>query len=438
MNILNQHFYLESSLNINLKILTMKTKYLIYSVLLGALIFGSCEKEKDDTPETIFRSGTVEGVWKKNSKIIVNGHLIVPEGKSLTIEDGVKVIVNDTTMGIEILVYGNLYSKGTPSNPVIFTVADSLKSKKIFPRLWGGILCGPTSEELFIDNTIIEYTGFVTTEESPSVKAGFFKAKAGEGLPAINFKNTNGKVVIMNSVFRNLGEDCFYLEGGNIIITNNVIYTQGETGGDAINLKSGCIADICFNLIYSPNTNGLKLSNSGDRTPQCHVVAYNNTIVNAGWRRPTVKGGSIWLESGVYAELWNNMIVNCRFGIKNNSKDPADNRSIYDYTYYYGYTQECVDNFQSGIKDVVRGNNDIAATLAQQNDPLFENYPLDTDLNNAVFNTNWDFHLKLNSPALSGGKTNFTRNFATNGVVVEGKTYYSPEPKPHFGAYGTK
>ncbi len=399
----------------------------------------SCEKNDNKPKDQTIDGGDVYGVWEKNSTITVNGHLVIPEGKSLTIEEGVNVVINDPTLGTEILVYGNLYSKGTDSNPVTFTVAEQAKGTVDFPRIWGGILCGPTSKELLIDNTIIEYTGFVTTEESPSVKAGFFKGIAGEGLPAINFKNNvDGKVVITNSTFRNLGEDCMYFEGGNIIVANNTIYTQGETGGDAINLKAGTVADVCFNLVYSPNTNALKLSNSGDRTPQCHVVGYNNTIVNAGWRRPTVKGGGIWLEAGVYAELWNNLHINCRFAIKNNSKDAADARSTYDYSYYYGYTQECVNNFQAGVKDVVRGTHDVAGTTANQNDPMFENYPLNTDVNNATFNANWDFHLKAGSPALTGAKTDFTRNFGTTGITINGKTYTSPAPKSHFGAFGTK
>lgn len=417
----------------------MKTNYILGMLAAGLLILSGCEKEDNKPKNLTLEGGEVYGVWEKGSTVTVNGHLVIPEGKSLTIEEGVTVIMNDSTQGLEILVYGNLYSKGTASNPVTFTVPEEYKNKGNFPRLWGGILCGPTSKELLIEHTVMEYTGYVTTEESPSVKAGFFKGIAGEGLPAINFKNNvDGKVVVTNSVFRNLGEDCMYLEGGNVIVANNLIYTQGETGGDAINIKAGVIADVCFNVVYSPNTNALKLSNSGDRTPQCHVVGYNNTIVNAGWRRPTVKGGGIWLESGVYAELWNNLHVNCRFAIKNNSKDAADTRSTYDYSYYYGYTQECVNNFQAGVKDVVRGPNDIAGTQAGQNDPMFENYPLSTDVNNANFNTSWDFHLKAGSPALTSAKTNFVRNFGTIGIPINGKTYISPAPKQHFGALGTK
>lgn len=414
-------------------------KKTILGLFLAAAVFAGCEKE-DEVKDQILDGGSVSGVWEKGSTVTVNGHLTIPEGQTLTIEEGVTVLMNDTAVGQEILVYGNLHCKGTAANPVKFTVPENLRKTGNFPRIWGGILCGPTAKELLMEYTIMEYTGYVTTEESPSVKAGFFKASAGEGLPAINFKNNvDGKVVVMNCTFGNLGEDCMYLEGGKIIVSNNKIYTQGETGGDGINLKSGCIADVCFNMVYSPNTNALKLSNSGDQTPQCHVVGYNNTIVNAGWRRPTVKGGGIWLEAGVYAELWNNLHANCRFAVKNNAKEAADARSTYDYSYYYGYTAECVANFQPGVKDVVRGAHDVAGTTAGDKNPMFENYPVETNTSNATFNTGWDFHLKAGSPALTGAQTTFTRNFSEGkGFAIAGKTYTSPAPAAYFGAFGTK
>ena len=418
----------------------MKMKHLFGFFVLAFVLFTSCEKETATEPvDQILDGGEVSGIWEKGSTVTLNGHLVVPEGKSLTIEEGVTVLMNDTSIGQEILVYGNLYCKGTATNPITITVPEKLRKPGNFPRLWGGILCGPTAKELLMEYVHMEYTGYVTTEESPSVKAGFFKAAAGEGLPVVNFKNNiDGKVVILNSTFNNLGEDCFYLEGGNIIVANNKIYTQGETGGDAINLKAGCIADVAFNMVFSPNTNALKLSNSGDRTPQCHVVGYNNTIVNAGWRRPTVKGGGIWLEAGVYAEIWNNLQVNCRFAVKNNAKEPGDIRSTYDYSFYYAHTQEGLDSYLPTVKDVVRGAHDIAGATPGDKNPMFENYTLATDPNNATFNTSWDFHLKAGSPALTGAKTDFARNYSTAGIAINGVTYKSPAPAIHFGALGTK
>ena len=64
-----------------------------------------------------------------------------------------------------------------------------------------------------------------------------------------------------------------------------------------VNVKAGCKVDAAYNLMFAPNTNGFKLSSSGQNDEagrkQALIRAYNNTIVNAGWRRDGVKGGSV-------------------------------------------------------------------------------------------------------------------------------------------------
>jgi len=415
----------------------MKISKLFYALLIGAAVITACNKDEEVKPkDETLTGGEVSGVWEKGSTITLNGHISIPVGKTLVIEEGVTVLMSDTVIGQEILVYGNLYCKGTAENPITFTVPENLRRAGNFPRIWGGIICAPSCKELLMLYTHMEYTGYVTTETSPSVIAGLFKGEAGEGVPAVNFRNeVDGKIVIQHCTFNNLGEDGFYLEGGKYIISHNTFYTTGETGGDAINLKSGSIADVCFNLVYSPNTNALKLSNSGDRVPQCEPVCYNNTIVNCGWRRPTPKGGGIWLEDGVNALIYNNLLVNCRFGVKN---DEADERCISDYNYFYGYSQECVDNFQLGVDLVIQGEHDIAGTAAGSNDPKLVNFPLNNVQTNSTFNTSWDFHLMAGSPALTGANTAFNRHFSSAGITIDGVDYKSPAPAVHYGAFATK
>lgn len=415
----------------------MKLTKWIFATLIASLFFVACDKKEDVvTPkDTTVNGGEVSGVWEKNSTITVKGHITVPAGKSLMIEEGVTVLMSDTAIGQEILVYGNLYCKGTAAKPIKITVPENLRKPGLFPRIWGGIICAPSCKEVCLEYTEIAYTGYVTTEQSPSVLAGLFKGSAGEGLPALNFRNeVDGKLIVEHCTFHHIGEDATYLEGGSYIIDNNLFYTLGETGGDAINLKSGSVTDICYNTFFSPNTNALKLSNSGDRVPQCNPICYNNTLINAGWRRPSVKGGGIWLETSVFAEIYNNLHVNCRFGVKFSK---ADTRCVYDYNYYYGYDQETVNNFQSTTKDVVRGPNDIGGTVAGENDPKLKNFPLNFDKNSAVFDPTWDFHLTAGSPAIGKGTTAFTRHFGTTGITLStGQTFKSPEPSTTIGAWG--
>jgi len=46
--------------------------------------------------------------------------------------------------------------------------------------------------------------------------------------------------------------------------------------------------------------------------------------------------------------------------------------------------------------------------------------------------------LGAGSPALTGGKTDFTRHFAASGITIDGTEYKSPAPAVYFGAFGEK
>jgi hypothetical protein len=166
------------------------------------------------------------------------------------------------------------------------------------------------------------------------------------------------------------------------------------------------------------------------------VIGYNNTIVNAGWRRPTIKGGSIWVEVAVRAELYNNLLANDRFGIKCDPKNPKDSRSKVSNNLYYGATPDGVTGFQT-TSEILAGTNDIISKTVGDNDPKFANYPLTTDSKNATFNTAWDFRLQSGSPAIGKGTTSFTRLYADGLTFANGTTYKSPAPSTTIGAFGT-
>lgn len=418
-------------------------KILRYTLLAASLGFMSCEDANHDVDLSEINSnsagvsGEVSGTWTRNSVIKVSGDIVIPAGKRLVIEEGCTVEM-DAEAKPEFIVLGNLYVKGTEESPVRITTVKELRTPDSWGQNWGGILCGQSAEEVLLEHAIIEYGGASTTQSSLSVKLGLYKAAAGENLPAIWFSNSNGKLVMKNSIIKNFFDDSTYFDGGQLIITGNKFYTTGKSGGEGVNIKSGTLADVSYNLFYSNNTNAMKLSNAGDRSPQAHVVAYNNTILNTGWRRPSIKGGSIWLEQTVHAEIYNTLFVNTRFGVKEDTKKPKDARSTIANNLYYGHNAEAVKGFTPNGKDQVGGVNDILDTKTPgANDPKFVNYPLNTDMYNAVFNPEWDFRLMPGSPAIGKGKTNITKNFP-KGLVMDGITYESPAPSATIGAYGVK
>lgn len=418
---------------------TLKNLTTIASALV--LIYGCTPKatvDSDPTPApgTTNISGNVEGTWKKGQTYVVDDVLYIKEGTSLTIEEGVTVLFN-TSKAPEVIIDGNFYSMGTEQNPVKFTVADSLKTDaNKFGKLWGGLIASPKCAEMVIKHTTIEYGGATTTEESASVKAGLYKAESGANVPAIYYNNVNGKLIVMHSRINNFQDDGFYIEGGKVLIANNVFHTTGISGGDAVNIKSGVLADIVYNVFYSPNTNAMKLSNGGGKTPQTHIIAYNNTIINAGNRRPDIKGGSIWLEKSVRCDAVNNLIVNSRFGIKRDRRDEEDKRSTVFNTHYYGNTQLIVNSFQPS-NEIMVGTNDIISTVVGFNDPQFVNYPVTDAGDKAQFDNAWDFHLKDGAPGLGKGKTDIAGHHK-DGLIVNGITYNTPLPADYIGAKGKK
>ncbi len=402
--------------------------------------------------------GDVEGIWEKNAIVNVTGQIRVAEGKTLTIQEGAQIIFSTTALDesntkIEFLVDGNLYCYGSNTNKIRFTVPETERTTaNKYTRLWGGIIGSTKCPAMVLDNVIVEYTGAITTKSSPSVVNGLFKADGGEGMVAFNTNNVDGKYVITNSTFRYTGEDALYLMGGNCIVANNIFYAVGATGGEAINVKAGVALDATRNLIYSPNTNGFKLSGSGVSAtrPIKTINAYNNTIINAGWRRDGLKGGSIWAEKGVIANVFNNLLVNCLFGIKNSSASLADEQSVFNYnflasgiqksslTIHQAANQTAYDGFKTGVVDVVYGTNDKAGQAVGDNDPKFVNFPFNTNpLVNDELDSSWDFTL-TDGPALTGATTTRTVLFSSTGIVINGKTYTSALPASYFGAFNKK
>lgn len=428
----------------------MKKTILFFAVILTLLPFTSCKQSTDDNTDTrIYPTGSI--VWRQDTTIVLDTTYILPQGKSLYIEPGVTVIMNDTTVRPEFIVLGNIYCEGTDAKPITFTVAKQYRDyAHRYKGYWGGIICGYDSEEALLDHVIIEYGGAQTTEKSISYQLGLYKTDSGESVPGFFFCNTNGSFVLENCTFRYNAEDQVYVVGGNSIVAHNTFISPGDDGGDCINYKSGCTADVCYNLIYNGYSTGLKLSNNGGVSPQTHIFCYNNTLVNTGWRRTSVKGGSIWMEKNVYAELYNNLIYDCRFALKHDVGSPEDSRSVYTPNFYFASTATGVTQYGAdAVAGQLVGENDIVSTTPGQYDPLFVNFTRQTsmDINCGTtqsglvpqsWNDSWDFHLSSTSPALTGGTTGFTRHFGKAGIEIDGTEYTSPEPNTYFGAFGQK
>lgn len=432
---------------------------------------GDSNTGQNETAKILNVSGEVSGTWEKNSTVNVTGHITVPQGQSLTIEEGVNVIFTAQGVGVnhvpvEFTVDGNLYIKGTAEKPVLLSTEENQRTAdNVFAGLWGGIVASATCDEMLIDHAIIEYTGGAVIEGSPAATAGVYTA-GDDAYPQITTNNVNGRYVITNSVIRNGWSDGIYLMGGKAIIEGNTFIANGYDGAEAVNCKAGVLADVVGNVMFSPNTNGLKLSSSGqsETRGQAKIQAYNNTIINAGWRRDGEKGGSVYVEKNAMVNIYNNLMVNCKFLAQTPKYSDPDNptagyasASVINYNYYasgsqksdivfpdesnvayawegYNYNNK---NYNKTVVDV----NSVIATQADGKDPLFVNFPINNvPLTSYTYNDAWDFHLTASSPALNGAYTGTDMEglFCTTGLTVGGNQYKTSLAQNYYGAFGRK
>ena len=136
------------------------TKKSLLMLAMAAALVCSCSDDNDQPepstepqPETPVNQEVTDtemrvwGTWKAGTVVNLDRHLVVPAGKSLTIEEGVQIIVSTAGVGVnhtpvEITVEGNLYAIGTADKPILFSVDPSLRTEaNAVKGLWGGIVC---------------------------------------------------------------------------------------------------------------------------------------------------------------------------------------------------------------------------------------------------------------------------------------------------------
>lgn len=417
------------------------------------------------TNKAISVSGEVSGTWDAYTTVTVTGQLKVPAGKSLTIKEGVEVIFNSSDAsgaGIEFTVDGNIYCQGTPDEPILFSIpANERQFSNVTDckNLWGGFMLNNSSAdaEALFEHCIIEYAGSPMIETSPSVTSGIYTAGEDYGVQITTGPQFKGSLVVTNCIIRNGFSDGIYMQGGQAIITHNTFSGNGATGGEAVNVKAGTSTVVAFNVMYSPNTNGLKLSSSGQDDAagrgQAKCVAYNNTIINAGWRRDGTKGGCIYVEKNILVNVFNNLMVNCKYRAQAPKwgtpgvSDGCDDKSVIDYNCYAA--SSIVSTLQQDIDDETTvpylnyasnknyadavDTHSVISKAANDLGLAFANYALDTNkLDNANYDTSWDFTATSLPDGATDGST--LTGIVNTILSVGGKSYTADAPQKFFGA----
>lgn len=164
-----------------MSVLIKGLKYLVVGMVL-ALAF-SVRSFGADAVEPIEAEGVIaeDTVW--SGEVLVHGDVLVPEGVTLTISPGTKVMFaySESTkiepmflsMQTELLVRGVLKVEGKPGNPVSFMPAPEDEDLKAPERGdWGGIIFdGPAASASVVKdaNFLMAETAVTTFYSSPAI-----------------------------------------------------------------------------------------------------------------------------------------------------------------------------------------------------------------------------------------------------------------------------
>ena len=188
-----------------------------------------------------------------------------------------------------------------------------------------------------------------------------------------------------------------------------------------MNVKSGSVGDIAYNVVVGGTGNAFKTANAGGLSPQANMNCYNNTVVTTGYRQAKAgEGGSIDFENGGRGNAYNNLIVDCAYGLSvlggGGSTPAADTANVhYGYTYNYG------DNSEHHHTVPACGFHYIATVLGYQWrewDHPGRQQPKVRELSAATGGDGQfqfrrlcgqlDFHLQSGSPGIGKGFTGFS------------------------------
>lgn len=322
-------------------------------------------------------TGTVKGVLASGKTYYFAKDITINHGDTLLMEPGSKLIClgdgSSPENSPQITCNGSFISLGTADQNNFITVPDNLrKMENIGKGFWGGIQCGENSGDVIIKWTHLEFAGG-PAGNSPDLAV----FEAGDPRNSLSFTNINANFILEDSWIYGTTDDGMRILHGKVSIMRNSFEACGSAGGEALNLKNGCVGDVAYNVAIGAATNGFKISNTGSGPVQTNIYLYNNTILNCGLRQlKSGRGGSINYEKGAKGKIYNNMVINCRFGLR--LTPDADTSNIaYNNQFYYSNDQRMINQFNSADGVAKTQSNDIRSSAPKSNNPAFATYDVD-------------------------------------------------------------
>jgi hypothetical protein len=353
--------------------------------------------------------------------------------------------------GIDAYNHPEKYKLKTPQNP------NTDPGLKPDGAMWGGIQCSKTTTLVDIKWTHVDFAGGTASTSNPP--EGY---KSGADLFDILFLNPQGYLILEDDWFYRTTTDVCRVNGGKVAIMRNTVEKMAYNDGDAFNIKNSTTGTMAYNLIIGTAKGGTKASNKGTYgSTQSNIDMYNNTYIACGWRSVDPdRGANVDIEEGARGRAYNNIMVNCKTGLRILENPAADTANcFYGYNLSYGDSLYVVNGIYPPTHVSKPNAHDIpdpsfypgypgsyklgevynAPQLIGQNNPQFKNYPLPVSAPFSIMNFqgDYDFHLSSNSPAIGKGYVGFIPLDATSAVSNSYLKANITAPNKDLGAFTT-
>ncbi|WP_295653161.1 hypothetical protein [uncultured Mucilaginibacter sp.] len=410
----------------------------------------------------------IKGTMLAGQTYTICGNVVINPKDTLIIQPGATVAF---TGNWGVGVHGTLLSLGTKDAPVYFTYPGLTRTDQIganpatdvaYVGKWTGIIGANDCNKIILKWTHIEFAGGKPSGDIAVLSASPYP---------IYFQNPYGVLVLEDSWIYGSVDDAVRTLGGKLEFYRNTFEKCGYNSGEALNAKAGTIGDFAYNVCIGIATNGPKNSNISaiPGVPESNIRMYNNTIINCGYRRSAAgRGGSLNFEQGAAGMAYNNIIVNCKFGLRIVQNPIADTANIrYGYNYTYTDSASVANQIYPSLSvstaitaaqptDVPLPSTFLPAGWAPgqtytantvilgTNNPQFINGPVPlptgANLRDIVTVGSYNFNLKSTSTYIGKGYTNFVPYGVQNSTVpldpIYGVTQYTL-PGRDIGAYQT-
>lgn len=358
----------------------------------------------------IISGGAVSGNWyKQNNNYNILNNIYIPEGQSLRIHPGVKVLFHGPFM-FEIKQNSSLIAYGEQGDSVVFMPSDTIIG-------WKGIKLTNTENEDTLSFCIISHSkerGLTIKNSSPNISNCKISNNYVYGNGGGIYLQNSGSMMKENTICNNIacgdgggihGIECC----GNLTLINNTIMFNKSlncAGGMSLYDSHVKISGNCFSNNYSLfHAGGILLLRSNARVENNLVINNQTPEIGGGLK---VESSNPLLISNTFANNKSGIakgggigIVGGNLNLKNNILWGNSDTQIKDLYYPVNLTVNYCNIQQDSIPGLTAnsvGNINI--------DPLFINPSSGTGISYSGVNADW--HLFSNSPCINAGTPDTT------------------------------